>query len=106
MADMNPVDLLRANLKAFGTGDIEAFKSTLAGDTVYNELGTQRSVEGRDAIAELAFDWREAFSDAHPVFGNILETADGAVAELTWEGTQTGPMGDAGRDHTCERKFD
>jgi steroid delta-isomerase-like uncharacterized protein len=92
MADMNPVDLLKANLEAFGAGDIEAFKSTLAGDAVYNELGTQRSVEGRDAIAELTFGWREAFPDAHAIFNNVLETADGAVAELTWEGTQTGPM--------------
>ncbi len=92
MADQNAAELLRANLEAFSAGDIEAFKSTLASDAVYNELGTQRSVEGRDAVAELTFGWRDAIPDAHAIVGSILETAEGAVAELVWEGTQTGPL--------------
>ena len=89
--------LARENIDAFNAGDWQRFKATLASDSVYSELATQRSVRGPDEIAAISQGWRSAFPDAKGTVTNAIGTGDQATIELTWEGTQTGdlvgPMG-------------
>ena len=92
MAVQTAVDVLRENIEAFNAGDEERFKATLAADAVYREFGTQRTVEGRDEIGKLTFEWKQSFPDAHGTVTSISETAEGAVAEILWEGTHSGDM--------------
>ena len=78
--------------RAFNDADWDRFRSGLAPDTVYNETGTGRRVEGADDYVALAKGWKEAMPD---VSGTIRKSlaGDGTVAqEVLWEGTHTGPM--------------
>ena len=57
-----------------------------------DEPATQRHLEGQEAILEANRGWREAFPDAHGQVERAIG-GDGTVTlEITWEGTQTGPL--------------
>ena len=90
MADK--IQLAKQNVEAFGEGDWASFKAPLSADSVYEELATQRRVQGPDAIVELSKGWREAFPDAKGTITKAVESGDTVVLEIIWEGTHTGEL--------------
>jgi steroid delta-isomerase-like uncharacterized protein len=82
----------KEGVEAFSAGDWDRFKAPLSSDAVYEELGTQRRVQGPDAIVELSKGWRKAFPDAKGTITKAIESADTVVLEITWEGTHTGEL--------------
>ena len=55
-------------------------------------LATQRRLEGADARVEAAQHWKQAFPDEHGTITGAYPSGDTVAIELTWEGTQSGPM--------------
>jgi steroid delta-isomerase-like uncharacterized protein len=95
---MSSTDVACENVDAFNAGDWDRFRATLADDCVYDELATQRHIEGPDAIIDANRGWKEAFPDA---YGSVKRAIGGdgtATVEVTWEGTQTGPLHTPGGD--------
>ena len=92
------VRLAKEGIEAFNAGDWERFKAPLSSDAVYEELATQRKVQGPAQIVEASKAWKEAFPDAKGTITKVTEGADTVVLEITWQGTHTGdlvsPMGD------------
>lgn len=78
-------------VEAFNNGDWEETRR-LAGDSTYNEIGTQRSLVGGDAIVEALQGWKAAMPDAKGTVTRATESDQRVVLEVTWEGTQTGEM--------------
>jgi len=76
---------------AFNNGDWETARE-LAGDSTYNEIGTQRSMRGGDQIVELLQGWKAAMPDVTGTVKSAIESDDRVVLEVEWEGTQTGEM--------------
>ena len=88
-----------ANLTAHAKGIIEAFNSddwdearSLIGDSTYNELGTQRSLDGAEAIIEALQGWKKAMPDVKGTVTDSIEGDQRVVLEVTWAGTQTGEL--------------
>jgi steroid delta-isomerase-like uncharacterized protein len=88
-----------AELTAHAKGVVEAFNKDdwdaakgLFGDSTYNELGTQRSLEGADAIIVALQGWKTAMPDVKGTVTSAAESGQQVVLEVTWEGTQTGEM--------------
>ena len=89
---MSSTDVARENVEAFNAGDWDRFGATLADQCVYDELATRRRLEGRDAIVEANRGWKEAFPDAHGTIESATADNGTVTLEITWEGTQTGPL--------------
>ncbi len=89
---MGAVDVARESIEAFSAGDWERFRAAHAEDVVEDELATQRRIEGIDALVESNEGWRRAFPDANGEVTNTYESGDVAVLEITWSGTQSGPL--------------
>src|SRR2546429_9846635 len=91
------VRLAKEGIEAFSAGDWERFKAPLSSDAVYEELATQRKVQGPDQIVEASKGWKEAFPDTKGTITKVIEGPDTVVLEITWQGTHTGdlvsPMG-------------
>jgi len=88
-----------AELTAQAKGVVEAFNNDdwdaargLIGDSTYNELGTQRSLAGADAIIGALQSWKAAMPDVKGTVTSATESGQRVVLEVTWEGTQTGEM--------------
>src|ERR1700730_3329177 len=78
-------------VEAFNNDDWTAARK-LFDDSTYNELGTQRSLAGADAILEALQGWKAAMPDVKGTVTTAVEGGQQVVLEVTWEGTQTGEM--------------
>jgi steroid delta-isomerase-like uncharacterized protein len=86
------IKIAREQVDAFNTGDWERLQAGLAADARYDELATQRKVEGPEKIVELFKGWKTAFPDAVGTVTSAVGSGNMAVLEVTWKGTHTGPL--------------
>jgi steroid delta-isomerase-like uncharacterized protein len=89
------VKLARKQVDAFNIGDWEQVRAGLAADSRYDELGTQRTIEGPEKIVELFKAWKTAFPDAVGTVTSAVASGNKAALEVTWKGTHTGPLATA-----------
>jgi len=86
------IKLARAQVDAFNSGDWELMRGTFASDSRYEELGTQRKIEGPEKIIELFKGWKQAFPDAAGTVTSAVSSGNEVALEVTWKGTHTGPL--------------
>ena len=89
---MDAVKLAREGVDAFTAGDWERFKAPLSPNSVYEEPATQRRIKGADEITQAVQGWKKAFPDAKGTVKNAVASGDTVTLEITWEGTQSGPL--------------
>ena len=82
----------RAIVDAHNASDWAGAKNTLAPDSVYEEYGTQRRIEGSDAIVTVLQAWKTAFPDVKGTVNKALANGDTVNLEVTWRGTHSGPL--------------
>jgi steroid delta-isomerase-like uncharacterized protein len=85
-------DVARESVEAYNAGDFDRLRSLLADDFYEEELATQRRLEGADARVEAARAWKQAFPDEHGTITGAYTSGNTVAIELTWVGTQSGPM--------------
>src|SRR3954451_18353339 len=95
---MSTVDVAREQIEAFNAEDWDRFAGTMSPDCVYDEPGTQRHVEGTDAILDINRGWKDAFPDAHGTIERAVGANGTVTLEITWEGTQQGTLHTPGGD--------
>jgi steroid delta-isomerase-like uncharacterized protein len=88
----SPTDVARESIECFNAGDFDRLRSLLADDSFEEELATQRRLDGADAQVEVARGWKAAFPDGHGTVHGAYADGNTVTVELTWEGTQSGPM--------------
>jgi steroid delta-isomerase-like uncharacterized protein len=86
------VKLARKQVEAFNGGDWEQMRAMLASDSRYDELGTERKIEGPEKIVELFKGWKSAFPDAVGTVTSAVASGNKAALEVTWKGTHTGAL--------------
>jgi steroid delta-isomerase-like uncharacterized protein len=86
------VKIARKQIDAFNSADWEQMRGLLASDTHYHEFGTERAIEGPEQIIEAFKGWKTAFPDATGTVTSSVASGNTAVLEVTWKGTQTGPL--------------
>lgn len=96
MADHDLIKVARENIDAFNAADWERWKAVLAPDAVYDEVGTQRRIQGADQIVEALQGWKQAMPDAKGTVTNAFASGNTVTLEVTWEGTHTGPLAGPG----------
>ena len=79
-------------LEAFNADDWEAFKTLMTDDAVYEEVGTSQTIKGVDSIIEQLKGWKGAMPDVKGTVDNLELTEKGVLLEVTWTGTNTGPL--------------
>jgi steroid delta-isomerase-like uncharacterized protein len=84
--------IAREQVDAFNSGDWERMGAALASDSRYDELGTERKVDGPEKIVDLYKGWKNAFPDAAGTVTSAFASGDMATLEVTWKGTHTGPL--------------
>jgi len=86
------VKIARQQVDAFNSSDWELLRGTLAFDSSYDELGTQRKIEGPEKIIELYKAWKAAFPDGAGTVTSAVSSGNTVALEVTWKGTHTGPL--------------
>ena len=92
MADQDLIRIARDVVDAFNVADWERSRQPLTPNTVYNEVGTQRSLKGPDEIIGALQGWKEAMPDVKGTITNCIASGNTVTMEVSWTGTQTGPL--------------
>ena len=92
MAQQDPAQLATDLVTAFNNNDWEACRQNLSSDSIYDEVGTSRKLEGVETIIDALQGWKQAMPDVKGAVGSAISTGNTAVLEVTWTGTQTGPL--------------
>jgi steroid delta-isomerase-like uncharacterized protein len=85
-------DVARESIECFNADDFDRLRSLLADDSYEEELSTQRRLEGADAQIAAAKAWKQAFPDGRGTVHGVYADGSTVTIEVTWEGTQSGPM--------------
>ena len=84
------VKIAREQVDAFSSGDWERVRAGLASNSRYDELGTERKIDGPEKIMELFKGWKQAFPDAA---GTVTSAFIVRIAELSHRtGDASGPV--------------
>jgi steroid delta-isomerase-like uncharacterized protein len=78
--------------EAFNASDWDSCKAAMTSDSVYDEVGTSRRLQGVGDIILCWQRWKQAMPDVKGTVTNACATDDTVVIEVTWKGTHTGPL--------------
>lgn len=86
------IDTAKAPIIAYNEKDWNAVKAAVVPGFVYDEVGTQRKVQGINDFLAAWRAWARAIPDSKATFHNALVSGNTVVLEVTWRGTHTGPL--------------
>jgi len=92
MSPQQLVDAAKAPILAFNEKNWDAVRASITPDFVYDEVPTNRKVQGVDQVIPLWQGWATAFPDAKATFQRELLCGNVVVLEHTWQGTHKGPL--------------
>jgi steroid delta-isomerase-like uncharacterized protein len=88
----SPIDVAKAQVTAYNEKNWGAVEAALTADAVYDEVSTERRVQGVQDILAIWRGWATALPDSKATFHNALASGNTVVLELSWRGTHTGPL--------------
>jgi len=83
---------IRKRLDDLAAGRWDDYMTAFANDVIYEELPTRTRVQGVDEYVKVVQRWMRAFPDLKATVLSSVETGDREIAEIEWEGTQSGPF--------------
>ena len=86
------IDAAKAPMLAFNEKNWGAVRASISPDFVYDEVATNRKVQGVDQVIPLWQGWATAFPDSKATFQRELLSGNTVVLEVTWRGTHSGPL--------------
>ncbi len=92
MSEQELIDAAKAPIVAYNEKDWNAVRMAVAPGFGYDEVGTQRKMDGVDAVIEGWRGWATAMPDSRATFENALVQGDSVILEVTWRGTHTGSL--------------
>ena len=92
MSEQAPVAAAQAPLLAYNKKDWEAVRAAVTRGFVYDEVGTQRYMQGVDELLEAWRGWAAAYPDSRISFENTFVDGGTVILEVTFRGMHTGPL--------------
>jgi steroid delta-isomerase-like uncharacterized protein len=92
MSEQELINAAKAPTVAYNKKDWNGVKAAITAGFVYDEVGTQRKMEGTGQVIEAWQGWATAIPDSNATFENAFVASGKVVLELTWRGKHTGPM--------------
>lgn len=83
---------VKKHLDDLAAGRWDDYKTAFTNDVIYEELATRTRVKGADEYVKSVQRWKRAFPDLKATLLSAVESGDHVIAEIEWEGTQSGPL--------------
>ena len=97
MSSQDLTQVAREIVTCYSAANWTALKAIFAPDAIYNEVGTQRRIQGSDAIVQTLQEWKKAMTDSRGAVTHAFASGNVVGMEITWQGTHdgtfTGPAG-------------
>jgi steroid delta-isomerase-like uncharacterized protein len=86
------IDIAKTSILAYNEKNWNNVRTALTSDVLYDEVATQRKIQGLDQVIECWQGWARAFPDSKATFHNAMASGNMVCLELSWRGTHTGPL--------------
>ncbi len=86
------IDAGKAPILAYSEKNWDAVKAAISSSYVYDEIGTQRKIQGADDVITAWRGWATALPNSRAEIHSAIVSGNTVVIELTWTGTHTGPL--------------
>ena len=98
MSSQDLTQVAREIITGYSTANWTALKGLFTPNAIYNELGSQRRIQGADSIIQTLQGWKKTMTDSKGKVTSAFASGDAVVMQITWTGTQdgtfTGPAGE------------
>lgn len=91
-ATQSAIEAAKLSIVAYNEKNWEAVEEALTPDAVYDEVASNRRLEGPGAILPVWKEWAAAFPDSRATFESATSSGDYVTIELRWRGTHQGPL--------------
>ena len=98
MSDQALVDAAKAPILAYNEKNWDALNRAIASDLAYDEVATHRNLRGAADVIDAWKGWAAAFPDSKATFEGAHVSGSTVILEVTWRGTQSGPLRTPGGD--------
>lgn len=85
-------DIIKKKLADFASSKWTDIAAGLAPKFVYEDFATHERVEGGDAYVKVLQRWKKTFPDLTGKLIDAHVAGNTVIAEVEWEGTQSGPL--------------
>lgn len=89
------LEIIRKHLGALSASNWVNFRSVTSRDVVYEDISMGTRISGIEPYVASAQRWKAAFPDLRTTLTRGYTAGDRVIAEVLWEGTQTGPLENA-----------
>jgi steroid delta-isomerase-like uncharacterized protein len=86
------IDAARASILAYNDKNWDNVKASLTPDALYDEVATQRKIQGIDQVIDCWKGWARAMPDSKATFHGAMASGNTVCIEMSWRGTHTGPL--------------
>jgi len=105
MTDEQKIELGKGFVSSFNNGDWGSLESTICPNISYIEIPTKTEINGVDKFVELCKSWKSIMSDCSGEVTDAHASGNTVILEITWTGTQSGPMQTPLGEHPSSGKF-
>lgn len=92
MSHQSLIAAAKAPLIAYGKKNWDAVRAAVTPGVIYDEVATHRKIKGADEVIACWKGWAAALPDSKATFHKAEVSGDTVILEVTWRGTQTGPL--------------
>jgi len=86
------IDAAKSSVVAYNEKDWEAVTKAVTNDIEYDEVATNRKLVGPSDVIAAWKGWATALPDSEATFEAAHVSGNIVTLELTWRGTQSGPL--------------
>lgn len=92
MSSQDLIQTARGIVTGYNTSDWAGLKNIYAPDVIYDEAGSQRRIQGSDAVIQTLQGWKKSMSDSKGSVTSAFVSDNMVALEIAWEGTHDGPL--------------
>ena len=86
------IDAAKASILAYNDKNWDNVRASLTPDALYDEVCTQRKIQGLDQVVECWQGWARALPDSKATIHGTCASGNTVCIEMTWRGKHTGPL--------------
>jgi steroid delta-isomerase-like uncharacterized protein len=86
------IDAAKQSILAYNDKNWDNVRAALTPDALYDEVATQRKLQGPDQVIECWQGWARAFPDSKATFHNAIASGTTVCVEVSWRGTHSGTL--------------
>jgi steroid delta-isomerase-like uncharacterized protein len=86
------IDAAKASILAYNDKNWDNVRASLTPDALYDEVATQRKLQGLDEVVECWQGWARALPDSKATIHSAMASGTTVCIEMTWRGKHTGPL--------------